>query len=105
MTNKDQIKAGLENGKLVEGTLYFDKTVRDRTFGYVKLHDIPKEILDENPDFKGDVLVKIMTIRHLNRALHLDKVTIKLCNWKKWERARPKLVSNFDFTEKAPGQE
>ena len=45
------------------------------------------------------LLVKIMTLRHLNRALHLDNVTIKLCNWKQWEKAKPKLVSNYDFFE------
>ena len=48
------------------------------------------------------LLVKIMTIRHLNRALHLDNVTIKLCNWKQWEKARPKLTANYDFFEGDP---
>ena len=83
----------------MQGTLYFDKTVRDRTFGYVKVHDIPKEFLELNPNFKGDLLIKIMTIRQLNRAFHLDTVCVKLCNWKKWERSKAKLISNFDFTE------
>jgi hypothetical protein len=66
---------GIDKGKYLKGTLYFDKTKKDRTYGYVRVADVPKTYNEKNPAFKY-LLVKIMTLNTLNRALHLDPVWI-----------------------------
>lgn len=68
------------------GRIFFDKTVADKQEGFVKVAGVEKA-------------VKIMGLQHLNRALHLDTVVIKLQNWVHWEPAQNRFTKNIDFDE------
>ena len=83
------IDKGISEGKFVKGTLYFDKTISNKWDAYVKVDKIEQA-------------VKVRGLKHLNRALHLDSVVVRLCNWVGWEKAQHKLTKNIDFTEQAP---
>ena len=73
---KDQsiIAKGLEDGKFVQGTLYFDKELSNKWDGYVKVDGLPNA-------------VKVRGLKFLNRALHLDTVVVRMVNWVIWEKA------------------
>ena len=45
--------------------------------------------------------VKVRGLKYLNRALHLDRVVVKLINWVIWEKAQHKFSDNIDFTEES----
>ena len=82
------IKKGIEDGRFVQGTLYFDKNLANKWDGYVDVPGIPQA-------------VKVRGLKYLNKALHLDTVVLKMVNWVIWEKAQAKLVADIDFTEKA----
>ena len=86
--DKSIIAKGIAEGKLVQGTLFFDKKLSNKWDGYVSVEGIEKA-------------VKIRGLKYLNRALHLDTVVIKPVNWVIWEKAQAKLTKNIDFDEKA----
>ena len=65
---------GIADGKFVQGTLYFDKTLKNKWDAYVKVAGLQK-------------YVKVRGLKNLNRALHLDTVVIKFINWVIWEKA------------------
>ena len=87
---KDQsiIDKGITEGKFVQGTLYFDKSLSNKWDAYVKVAGLPQS-------------VKVRGLKYLNRALHLDTVVLKFVNWVQWEKAQPSLTKNIDFEEMA----
>ena len=80
------IEKGINEGKYVQGTLFFDKNLRNKWDAYVKVEGFPEA-------------VKVRGLKYLNRALHLDTVVVKLVHWVIWEKAQAKLTKNIDFTE------
>ena len=73
---KDQeiIDKGIKEGKFLEGTLFFDKKLSNKWDGYVKVDGL-------------EMAVKVRGLKFLNKALHLDRVVVKLVNWVIWEKA------------------
>ena len=43
--------------------------------------------------------IKIFGPRYLNRAMHLDRVYVKLCDWSLWGVANQKTVLHINFNE------
>ena len=82
------IEKGFNDGKFVQGTLYFDKQLSNKCDAYVKVKGIPQ-------------VVKVRGLKHLNRALHLDTVVIKFVNWVQWEKAQASMTKGIDFEEMA----
>ena len=84
--DQDIINKGITDGKFLEGTLYFDQSLADKWDGFVKVEGVQEA-------------VKVRGLKYLNRALHLDRVVVKLINWVIWEKAQHKFTRNIDFTE------
>ena len=84
----DILAKGINDGKFLEGTLYFDQSLPDKWDGFVKVEGVPEA-------------VKVRGLKYLNRALHLDRVVVKLVNWVIWEKAQHKFTENIDFTEES----
>ena len=92
------ISQSLESGKILEGRLYFDPNVKEKSQGFVRLDPIP--IIEEDSiTYLKMQDVKIWGIKNLNRAYHLDKVYVKLVNWIEWGNAGSKLTKDIDFDE------
>lgn len=86
ITDKTLIDQGIAQGKYLQGRLFFDKSVAKKDNGFVKVPGVDKPI-------------KVMGFQNLNRALHLDEVVVKLCNWVQWEPAQHRLTKNIDWDE------
>ena len=86
ITDDDVIQKGLEEGKFLEGRLFFDKAIGNKWDGFVKVKGVEQA-------------VKVRGLRYLNRALHLDHVVVKLCDWAIWEPAQAKFIKNIAFEE------
>ena len=84
----DIIGKGIMEGKFLEGTLYFDQSIPDKWDGFVKVDGVKEA-------------VKVRGLKYLNRALHLDRVVVKLVNWVIWEKAQHAFTKNIDFTEES----
>jgi hypothetical protein len=98
-TDKKLIKQALENGKILEGRLHFDKSVPEKTQGFVRLDPIPIPGEDGQVTYLPMHDVKIWGIKNLNRAYHMDKVYVKFVNWIEWGNAGQKLTKDIDFEE------
>ena len=68
------IAKGISDGKFVQGTLFYDTTIKNKWDAYVQVDGLAKA-------------VKVRGLKHLNRALHLDTVVVKFVNWVSWEKA------------------
>lgn len=91
-TDQKLIQQSLEKGKIIEGRLFFDPNLRDKSYGFVKADPLVY-CNDKGEITKFELLpIKIWGIRHLNRCFHLDKVYVKLVNWIEWGKAGNKLV-------------
>ena len=78
-TDQRLIKTSLAEGKIVQGRLFFDKTLPDKSFGFVKVDPIHRPDDDDEPPFQLNH-IKVWGIRNLNRCYHLDKVYVKFVN-------------------------
>lgn len=99
--DKRIVKKNMDEAKILEGRIFFDKEAEDRHVGFVKLDPIPlpKENEDDETKYLPMQYVKVFGIRQLNRVMHLDKVYIKFVDWIYWGNAGPKLTKNIDFNE------
>ena len=95
-------------GKIIKGTLFIDYKVQDKSVGYVLPDPIPYFEISQIADMPGadhaDNFFQLMPIkiygqRYLNRAMHLDRVYVKLCDFGMWGVANQKSVQHIDFTE------
>lgn len=86
----------MDEGKIVEGRLFIDKTMGDKTYGFVKVDPIYLGE-DEEPFYMNHV--KVWGIRHLNRCFHLDKVYVRFVNWIDWGKVGTKITNQIDFEE------
>lgn len=99
-TDKQLIKKSLDNGKILEGRLFFDKN-DNKQQGFVRLDPIemPKKDPTDTTEYLKMQDVKVWGLRNLNRAYHMDKVYIKFTNWIEWGNAGGKLTKDIDFDE------
>lgn len=90
---KDQsvLSKGIQDGKFLEGTIYFDPKISTKGDGFVKVEGIKNA-------------VKVRGLQYLNRAFHLDRVVVKFVNWVIWEKAQAKFTRNIDFEEESSYQ-
>ena len=54
---------------------------------------------DDKNNFFQLMPIKIFGFRYLNRAMHLDRVFVKLCDWNLWGIASQKTVQHINFKE------
>ena len=72
----------------MKGYLYYDNNhdnpAYDYTWAFVKIPEVSQPI-------------KIRGLQHMNRALDLDEVYLKMVNWLQWEPAQQKFTKHIDF--------